>query len=310
MISINYNHQNPRLVHKGNYNYLDDLDVSNSKNDIFYKYLNFFQLENLLEGKINSQNKIENFISDAVENSKNLITEDAIKSVCSCLKDYSSAVRETAANTLAHIGLPEAVSSIYILLESLKDNDVVVKSKVVIAIGKIAPGCENYVIPHVIEALKTNMWKVKLACLNTLSQFGVRASKLALPYLYKLLRESAINKQVIADTIVKLGYEGESILLKILTTEDDSNFKLKSVTAKALGYTDLNGPNLDFIIETLFKSSISENSLIRFNCLCAIKNLEDKSDDHITYLKKKNVIPFYYNKLTDKDLTIQTVRFI
>ena len=332
LVSINYNHQNPKIVHKGNYNILDDLDVEATKSEVFVKYTNFFKIEKP-ENEINNNNNLNNshqefsqskrsfnninknnnlnnnnFISDAVEISKNLISEDVIKSLCVCLKDYSSAVRETAANSLAHIGLPEALGAVGALIESLKDADVVVRSKVITAIGKIASGCDNFVIPYLVEALKTNFWKVKLASLNTLAEFGFRASKLALPYLQKLLRESAINKQNIADTIVKLGYEGESILLKILTTEDDSNYKLKSVIAKALSYCAINGPNIDFIIETLFKTSNSDVALIRLNSLVAIKNLADKSDENITYLKKKNVIPFYYNKLTDKDLAIQSVR--
>ncbi len=344
LISINYNHFNPRIVHKGNYNHLDDLDVSITKSEVFIRYVDFFKLEKhgdkIINNFSNNNNNINNYnsnefsqsrrsfnntnnhpnnqivlnnnniISDAIENSKNLISDEAIRGLCFCLKDYSSAVRETGANSLAHIALPEALGSINALVESLNDSDVVVRSKIINAIGKIASGCDNFVIPYLIEALKCNFWKVKLACMNTISEFGFRAAKYALPYLHKLLRESPINKQNIADTIVKLGYEGESILLKILTTEDDSQYKLKSVIAKSLGFSGINGPNIDFIIETLFKTSNSDNSLIRLNSVTAIKNLADKSDESITYLKKKNIIPFYYNKLTDKDLTIQSVKYL
>ena len=72
------------------------------------------------------------------------------------------------------------------------------------------------------------MWKVKKASMYTLSQFGSRAAKNSLPYLIKLLKESSINKNLIAKTIVKLGIEGEGVLLKIMSNEPDSNYKLKS----------------------------------------------------------------------------------
>jgi len=359
LISINYNHSDPKLVHKGNYNYIDDVEVSQGKSDAFAKYAEFFKLEkpesstpsknnfknnnnvhNQSKSKnFNSNNNINNskdnkdfsqskssfynnnnndnnynnnnnLFSDLIESSKNLISEDAIRGLCFCLKDYSSAVRESAANALAHIALPEALSAVGSLIESLSDADVVVRSKIIAAIGKVASGCENGVIPHLVEALKGNFWKVKLACMNTLAEFGGRAAKAALPYLHKMLRDSPINKQNIADTIVKLGYEGESILLKILTTEDDAQHKLKSVIAKALCLSAINGPNIDFIVETLFKASNSENSIIRLNALMAIKALADRADEANTYLKRKNVIPFYYNKLTDKDLAIQSVNFL
>lgn len=336
LVSINYNHQKPKLVHKGNHNIIDDLDILSSKNDVLIKYVNFFLFEKdemgrnqtLVNKRVENSNEEfsqskrcfpqndnnfeeiinENkFLNDAVEISKNYISEEVIKGLCFCLKDYSSAVRETSADSLAHIALPETLAALPNLIESLKDNDIVVRSKVVYAIGRIASGCEDWVIPHLIEALKSNFWKVKLACLSTLAEFGYRAAKQSLPYLQKILRESPINKQAIADTMVKLGYEGEALLLKVATTEDDSNFKLKSVVIKALSHSAITGPNIDFIIETLFKSSNSENSLIRLNSVIAIKNLVDASDESITYLKRKNIIPFYYNKLTDKDLNIQTV---
>jgi hypothetical protein len=342
LVSINYNHQNPKLVHKGNYNNLDDMDVNNSTNDTFSKYMEFFRLEkeeniNIGNSYLDNSNQInkksdgdfsrikksinnlsldnnkynnnnEDFISDAIENSKNLISNDVIKGICLCLKDYSSAVRETAANSLAHIALPESLVALQSLIESLKDSDVVVKSKVLYAIERIAHGIDsNFIIPHLIEALNTNFWKVKLACMKTLSEFGSRAGKYALPYLQKLLKDSPINKQAIADTIVKLGFEGESILLKFLTTEDDSNFKMKSVIARAFSHTALNSHNFDFIIETLFKTSNSDYSQIRISAITAIRNLMEKSNENNTYLKRKNVIPFFYNKLTDKDFGIQTV---
>jgi len=347
-VSINYDHSNPKLVHKGNYNCLDHLEVSQGKSDAFVKYSEFFKVENQESNNFNNNNnnyinlnntktknshlnnntkdfsqsktclyknfynnQIQNdsILSDAVENSKNLISEDSIKSLCVCLKDYSSAVRESAANALAHIALPEALGAAGSLIEALSDSDVVVRSKVVAAIGQIASGCENAVIPYLVETLKTNFWKVKLACMSSLAEFGARAAKAALPYLHKLLRESPINKQNIADTIVRLGFDGESILLKILTTEDDAQYKLKSVIAKALSLSAINGPNIDFIVETLFKVSNNDKALIRLKAVIAIKNLADRADESVTYLKRKNVIPFYYNKLTDKDLDIQSVIF-
>jgi HEAT repeat protein len=350
LVSINYNHQNPKLVHKGNYNNLDDMDVNNSTNETFSKYIEFFRLEkeenidmrdSYLDNSIkqinkksegefskikmsinnlsldnkkfnnnnyNNYNNNQDLISDAIENSRNLISNEVIRGVCLCLKDYSSAVRETAANSLAHIALPESLGAVTSLIESLKDSDVVVKSKVLYAIGRIADGLDtNLILPHLIEALNTNFWKVKLACMKTLSEFGNRASKYALPILQKLLKESPINKQAIADTIVKLGFDGESILLKFLTSEDDSNFKMKSVIARAFSFTAVNSHNMDFIIETLFKTSNSDYSQIRISAVTAIRNLMEKSNENNTYLKRKNVIPFFYNKLTDKDLGIQTV---
>ena len=130
-----------------------------------------------------------------------------------------------------------------------------------------------------------------------------------MPPLIKLLKESAINKQTIAETLVKLGNEGENTLLNLMNTETDSNYKLKAVIAKSLALSNINSPNIDFIVECLFKSAKSNSSLIRQNCLFAIRVLAEKSDERNTYLKKKNLIPFYYEMMMDKEQAIQAVIF-
>jgi len=38
-----------------------------------------------------------------------------------------------------------------------------------------------------------------------------------------------------------------------------------------------------------------------------MKELHDKSDEKLTFLKTKNIIPFYYKFLKDKDTEIQSV---
>jgi HEAT repeat protein len=296
MLIMNYDHTNPQLVHQGKYNILDNLDLKWIKNESFQKYTNYFELN---DPEVNPETDLYD------ERGKRYISEEVIKALCLCLKDYSTAVRDTAAGSLGQIGIPESLLAVDYLLDTIRDEDVNVKSKVIWAIGRIAGGCENSLIPPIVDALKSNMWKVKSACLYTLSQFGFRCAKLALPVLNKLLRESAINKQTIAETVVKLGTEGESTLLKLMATENESNYKLKGSVAKALALANVNSPNIDFIVECLFKAANSQSPLIRKSALFSIRVLAEKSDERVTYLKRKNIIPFYYDKLQDKDQSIQ-----
>jgi hypothetical protein len=308
MLVMNYDHCNPQIVHSGNPNLLEELELEKKQknSEILGKYAVYFEISSNIQG--NSGNRGEHLETD--ENGKILISEDVIRALCHCLKDYSTAVRDTAAGSLGQIGLPESLLSIDYLIDSIKDEDVNVKSKIIWAIGRIAAGVDNSVILPVVEALKSNMWKVKSACLFTLSQFGYRCSKMAMSTLNKLLKESAINKQTIAETMVRLGSDGESTLLRIMSTEPDSNYKLKSSIAKALALSNVNSPNIDFIVECLFKTAKVNNPIIRKNALFAIRILAEKADEKVTYLKKKNVIPFYYEMMFDKEISIQAVRRI
>ncbi len=319
MLSMNYEHSNPQLVHnrENNYNTLDNLNIHSTQNnenneneeeeqpnelkeyETLNKYISFFEIP-----QNENPNTTNNELLD--ENGNYLVTEDVIKALSHCLKDYSSKVRESAATSLGLIGLPESLLSIDGLIDNINDEDVNVRSKIIYAIGRIAPGADSSYIPFIIDSVQNNMWKVKKASLYALSQFGERAAKNSLPYLVKLLKESSINKNVIAQTIVKLGLEGEGVLLKIMSNEPDSNYKLKAAIVHALAYTDITSTNIDFIVECIFRQGKNSFSLVRRSSIFSIRVLAEKADEKITYLKRKNIIPFYYDKLKDKDANIQS----
>ena len=312
MLVMNVDHSHPRLVHNGQANTVDNINMKIVSNELIEKYFQLLDLSEINEqateiddnNNINTNNNQESDMT-VNETGHYFLQQDIIKSLSKCLKDYSVKVRETAATSLGLIGLPEALHSLDALIENINDEDVNVKSKIIWAIGRICNGADNSIIPFIIESVKCNMWKVKKASLYTLGQLGSRTANEALPYLIKLLKESPINKQTIAETIVKLGLEGESVLLKLMTQESDANYKLKAAIVRAFAFADINSTNIDFIIECVFRQGKNSNSLVRKAAIFAVKVLCEKAEEKSTYLKKKNVIPFYYDKLKDKESTIQ-----
>ena len=338
MLSMNYEHEKPQIVYDkdNNFNLIDNVVLKSqinttNKNNTNNNNNNNNTEENEEENEENTNSNNNNnninpyqteiltkhapffeIISSNTQNSTNLnengnyfIEEEVTKSLTKCLKDYNPKVRESAATSLGLIGLPEALLSIDGLIENIEDEDVNVRSKIIWAIGRLAQGTDKSVVPFIINAVQNNMWKVKKAALYTLSQYGDRA-KNSLPYLVKLLKESAINKQLIATTMVKIGLEGESVLLKIMSSEPDNNYKLKSAIVRALAYTDITSTNIDFIVECIFKQGKNSFSLVRKSAIFSIRVLAEKAEEKITYLKRKNIIPFYYDKLKDKDTNIQS----
>ena len=328
MIQIKYDHRDPQLILDDNneFNFLDHLQLKLMKNDdesYEDNRENEIIQENRKPGlnrddpnyyiiKYNSILGIKTDISQ--ENDSNLegidldheyISEDIIKALGKCLSDFSDKVRDAAATSLGVIGLPESSIIIDDLVPHLKDKNVEVKSKIIWDIGRIAPAIDNSVIGEVANCLKNNMWKVKKAVLYTLSQFGNRCYKNIIPYLTNLLKESPINKQLIAETIVRMGIEGENNLLLIMNSEPDSNYKLKSAVIRSYIYADITSPNIDFILESIFKLGNNEFTSVRKACIFTIHELASRANESITYLKKKNIIPFYYEKLKDKDVNIQ-----
>ncbi len=344
MIQIQYDHKKPQLIFDENnsFNFLDHLKINNesinqnkdenddenennnekenenenendnenndskvieqnkNKNNIYF-YIRKYN--NILGIKMIGQNENEDL--EGIDTDHEYISEDVIKSLGKCLSDYSVKVRDSAATSLGIIGLPEASIAIDDLIDNINDDDVNVKSKILWDIGRIAPAVENSAINEVALCIQNNMWKVKKATLYALSQFGNRCNKNIIPYLINLLRESPINKQLIAETIVKLGIEGENALLLMMNSEPDNNYKLKSAVIRGYSFADITSPNIDFILESIFKQCNNEFSAVRKACIFTIHELAERAQENITYLKKKNIIPFYYEKLKDKDINIQ-----
>ena len=334
MIQIQYDHRKPQLILDENneFNFLDHLKLKSDKknkenninsenkednegndinqenqNDEFsnYSQYNYIIKYNTILGIKSDVSQENESDLEGIDLDHEYISEEVIKSLGKCLSDYSEKVRDSAATSLGIIGLPESSIAIDDLIPHLKDKNVEVKSKIIWDIGRIAPAVDNSVIGEVALCVQSNMWKIKKATLYTLSQFGNRCNKNIIPYLINLLKESPINKQLIAETIVRMGIEGENNLLLMMNSEPDSNYKLKSAVIRGYSYADITSPNIDFILESIFKLGNNEFPSVRKACIFTIHELASRANENITYLKKKNIIPFYYDKLKDKDLNIQ-----
>ena len=334
MIQIQYDHRKPQLILDDNneFNFLDHLKLKSDKknkenninsenkednegndinqenqNDEFsnYSQYNYIIKYNTILGIKSDVSQENESDLEGIDLDHEYISEEVIKSLGKCLSDYSEKVRDSAATSLGIIGLPESSIAIDDLIPHLKDKNVEVKSKIIWDIGRIAPAVDNSVIGEVALCIQSNMWKIKKSTLYTLSQFGNRCNKNIIPYLINLLKESPINKQLIAETIVRMGIEGENNLLLMMNSEPDSNYKLKSAVIRGYSYADITSPNIDFILESIFKLGNNEFPSVRKACIFTIHELASRANENITYLKKKNIIPFYYDKLKDKDLNIQ-----
>ena len=107
-----------------------------------------------------------------------------------------------------------------------------------------------------MESLKSKVWKIKSTSLYVITEFGRRYSHITVPILGKMLKDnSSFNKQTIAESLIILGEDGERILLKILNDNLEFDTKLKVSILKALSVIDIKSPSIDFVVETLYKST-------------------------------------------------------
>lgn len=298
-------HSHPKLVYFGEINLLDELDsyllgrIKSKANPIEDSELDFYLL--------NYKDDYE-FINEKYEV---YLQKETIKSIASCLKDYFPIVRDFSAFAIGKIGLPEGeivINDVISLLINEKDSNV--KGRLLWTLGRLSEVCEERVLEILNDSLKSLLWKVKLNSLYAISQFGSRASRLCLPSLTRLIKESPINKTIIAETMIRIGAEGERVLLSLVNSRsEERNYKLISSILTSFLLVNLTSSNIDNIIETCFYFSNSENEVVKKNSLLLIETMfnMNKDSEEVTFLRKKNVIPLFYQMLSEKSKEIQNV---
>ena len=137
MLLIKHDHSDPKLVHHGNYNLLDDLDIYISKNEKLLKY-----------GFFDKKEQDSNYFDGVDKFGKKMIPDGFLRALINCLKDFNPAVRETAASAIGKIGMPEGILSLEKIVQATNDQDVNVKTKAIWALGKLASGCDTNVLFH------------------------------------------------------------------------------------------------------------------------------------------------------------------
>ena len=128
------------------------------------------------------------------------------------LKEEKAQVREVIAASIGTIGLPEAEQCVDSLIRCLQtpDEDPNVKAMCVWSIGRLATYQTGQKATKIlVAALKDSYWKVRAAACTAVAQIGEPVAQQTLPILTKLLREGAVNRQTVAETMINVGVLGE-----------------------------------------------------------------------------------------------------
>ena len=229
---------------------------------------------------------------------KSEISVSVIKSLSSALKDEFEGVRETSAYALGFIGLPEAAEAIDSLTRLLRDPSAQVRTMAAWAIGRLGPVAYK-AGPALISLLKDSYWKVRTAACISLASAGHNIANQAIPILYKILRDGSINRNTVAETIVRLGPAGEKLLIDMLNREPNGNATLRSGAVRALAFANAYSSNIDFVIEALFQLANDNMPSIRRDVILTLKSLADKAKLQVTYLKPRMLLPLYFKFMKD-----------
>lgn len=183
------------------------------------------------------------------------ISPNIIKILIQLYSEKNSSVRDAAINALGIIGPPEAGDALDVLIKALYDSESQIRATAAWALGKLGEGAAHRAGKRLIELLKDSFWKVRTSACIALGYMGDNIDPSPYPILVKILKDGTINKVVVCETLVRLGVEGEQILLDILKQVPNTNYGLKSAIIQSLELSDVNKPTIDFVIEELFRNS-------------------------------------------------------
>ena len=148
------------------------------------------------------------------------------------------------------------------------------------SIGKIGPSfANNFVIDRLVRLLKDNFWKVRTAACITIGVLGPEFVELALDTLLDALKTGSINRVFVCETIIKMGTDGERILVEILKRMRVKDAKLICPILVSLELADISKPSIDFTFEELFNCISKGTSQVKKAALETLLKLRQRYGD-------------------------------
>lgn len=134
----------------------------------------------------------------------------------------------------------------------LDDGNSVVRSMAAWSFGKIgAEFITQKTMDKLVKLLKDSFWKVRTAACITLGSLGPGFVEMALDLLLDALRTGSINRVIVCESVIKMGPDGERILIEILKRMRVKDAKLICPILSSLELADINKPSADFAFEEL-----------------------------------------------------------
>lgn len=205
-------------------------------------------------------------------------------------------------NALGSIGLPWAESAQPAIERLLSDTDAAVRAMAAWAVGKLgSAAASRAAVAGLLRLLRDSFWKVRTAACITIGALGPEVVAMALDELLEALRSAAINRVIVCETVVKMGPDGERILVEILKRMRVKDAKLICPILASLELADVSKPSVDFVFEELFNCAAKGTAQIKKAALETLLRLRLRFDDGDlpAYLALTNMQPLLEKCLRD-----------
>lgn len=175
------------------------------------------------------------------------------------------------------------------------------------AIGKIGHN-PSISMDKIINLMNDSYWKVKTSACVAIGLLGPDAITKSMPALVEHLKTGSINRVIVAETIIKLGEDGERMLIEILKKARVNDAKLILPIVQSLELANITHNTIDFVIEELLKFAKADHIPIKKSALETLYKIQERSEEQkIIALDPKAIIPFLYTCLSSNNIEIREI---
>eukprot|EP00742_Colponemidia_sp_Colp-10_P013942 GILJ01015785.1.p1 GENE.GILJ01015785.1~~GILJ01015785.1.p1 ORF type:complete len:1102 (+),score=158.76 GILJ01015785.1:87-3392(+) len=242
-----------------------------------------------------------------VEHGTSSISEVVVSALVYSTQDSEPLVRLASVESLGTIGLPEAFNCVSILIAAAQDSNAKVRAAAAWSLGKLGSAVATDAVKTLLRMLRDEFWKVRYSACIALGQLGPSVARNVVPVLAKILKEGTINRNAVADTLVRLGTEGEAVLVELLRNESITNTLMRASVVQSLAAANIASPFIDHVVEAIFGAANDRMPTVRKTSIAVATSLGRRAKEKVPYLKVRHLLPFLYQFLKDKDVGVREV---
>eukprot|EP00743_Colponemidia_sp_Colp-15_P010125 GILK01011120.1.p1 GENE.GILK01011120.1~~GILK01011120.1.p1 ORF type:complete len:1104 (+),score=179.34 GILK01011120.1:3-3314(+) len=242
-----------------------------------------------------------------LEHGASSISEVVVSALVYSTQDSEPLVRLASVESLGTIGLPEAFNCVSVLIAAAQDNNAKVRAAAAWSLGKLGAAVATDAVKTLLKMLRDEFWKVRYSACIALGQLGPSVARNVVPVLAKILKEGTINRNAVADTLVRLGTEGEAVLVELLRNESITNTLMRASVVQSLAAANIASPFIDHVVEAIFGAANDRMPTVRKTSVAVATSLGRRAKEKVPYLKVRHLLPFLYQFLKDKDVAVREV---
>ena len=151
------------------------------------------------------------------------------------------------------------------------------------------------------------MHRVRHAACVATGHMGAAANSIAMDVL-RVLDAGKVQRTAAARALVRLAPAGQQILLDLLCNarcQTRGGVKTRAAAALALGHTPEASPLTDATVRVLFDSCADPKPEVRSSALLSLGQLAGVTEERVTYLRSRSLLPFVYQHLRDRDAVVR-----